>query len=54
MSYVNDLNNRIETINKGGKEKYHEQNEAKGKLFVRKRLELLFDEGIEVEDAFFR
>lgn len=53
MTYVKDLNNRIETINKGGKEKYHEQNKAKGKLFVRKRLELLFDEGIEVEDAFF-
>src|SRR5690606_10411326 len=37
----------------GGKEKYHKANSEKGKLFVRKRLELLFDEDIEIEDAFF-
>ena len=36
--------NKIETIRKGGKEKYHQRNAEKGKLFVRKRLELLFDE----------
>src|SRR5699024_8455290 len=34
-------------------EKYHERNEEKGKLFVRKRLELLFDDGLNVEDSFF-
>lgn len=40
-------------ILKGGKEKYHERNEAKGKLFVRDRLAYLFDEDIDIEDAFF-
>ncbi|MBP1967938.1 acetyl-CoA carboxylase carboxyltransferase component [Virgibacillus natechei] len=53
MSDVEDLQSRIEKIEKGGSEKYHEKNEEKGKLFVRKRLELLFDDGIDVEDAFF-
>src|SRR5699024_4834308 len=27
--------------------------EARGKLFVRKRLELLFDDDVDIEDAFF-
>ena len=53
MSYVDELQKRIEKIKKGGTEKYHKANAEKGKLFVRKRLELLFDEGIQVEDAFF-
>ncbi|PAV29400.1 carboxylase [Virgibacillus profundi] len=53
MSYVEDLQNRIAKIEKGGHEKYHQKNEEKGKLFVRKRLELLFDEGMDIEDAFF-
>ncbi|GAB3796758.1 acyl-CoA carboxylase subunit beta [Virgibacillus kimchii] len=53
MSYVEDLQNRINKIEKGGLEKYHQKNEEKGKLFVRKRLELLFDEGMDIEDAFF-
>ena len=53
MSYINELQNKIETIRQGGKEKYHKANIEKGKLFVRKRLELLFDEDIEIEDAFF-
>src|SRR5699024_3470078 len=53
MSYVQDLQERIQKIETGGKEKYHQKNEAKGKLFVRKRLELLFDDHMEVEDAFF-
>lgn len=38
-------------IKSGGKEKYHERNEERGKLFVRDRLELLFDEGLETEDG---
>jgi methylmalonyl-CoA decarboxylase subunit alpha len=29
----------------GGAPKYHEKNTAEGKLFVRKRLELLLDDG---------
>ncbi|WP_284140071.1 acyl-CoA carboxylase subunit beta [Virgibacillus sp. LDC-1] len=53
MSYLDELSKRIETIEKGGAEKYHQKNNEKGKLFVRSRLELLFDEDLEVEDAFF-
>ncbi|TQS74343.1 acyl-CoA carboxylase subunit beta [Ornithinibacillus gellani] len=53
MSYQEELRNRIEKIEQGGKAAYHEKNEEKGKLFVRKRLEILFDEGVEIEDAFF-
>ncbi|SES78312.1 Acetyl-CoA carboxylase, carboxyltransferase component [Oceanobacillus limi] len=53
MSYVDELRSRVNEIKKGGHEKYHQKNEEKGKLFVRKRLELLFDQDIDVEDAFF-
>src|SRR5690625_1016802 len=53
MSYVDELNKRIKDISGGGPSKYHESNEAKSKLFVRERINLLFDEGINVEDAFF-
>ncbi|GAA0611527.1 acyl-CoA carboxylase subunit beta [Virgibacillus siamensis] len=53
MSYLEELQSRIKKIESGGKEKYHRKNEEKGKLFVRKRLELLFDDGIDIEDAFF-
>src|SRR5690625_2484133 len=40
-------------IKQGGHEKYHKRNEERGKLFVRKRLKLLFDDGLNIEDAFF-
>ena len=53
MSYIEELQNRIEKIKQGGKQKYHDANKEKGKLFVRERLRLLFDEDIEIEDAFF-
>ncbi|WP_066174809.1 acyl-CoA carboxylase subunit beta [Bacillus marinisedimentorum] len=53
MSVEDTLKERTEKIKKGGSEKYHEKNAEKGKLFVRERLELLFDDGIDVEDAFF-
>lgn len=53
MTYLEELENRIERIKKGGKEKYHEANKERGKLFVRKRLELLLDVGMDIEDAFF-
>lgn len=53
MSYLNDYYKYVDTIKKGGKEKYHEANKAKGKLFVRERLEKLFDHDVEIEDAFF-
>lgn len=53
MTYMDELHRRIKTIKAGGEEKYQQKNNEKGKLFVRKRLELLFDEGILVEDGFF-
>lgn len=43
----------VAEIKKGGLDKYHLKNAEKGKLFVRTRLEMLFDEGIEIEDGFF-
>src|SRR5690625_2704686 len=53
MSYIENLKNEQEKIKQGGKEKYHLANEAKGKLFVRDRLKYLFDDDLNVEDAFF-
>src|SRR5690625_945459 len=53
MTYMDQFNDLVRTIEAGGKEKYHQANEEKGKLFVRDRLEQLFDDGIDVEDAFF-
>lgn len=53
MPYIEDLHNKIKEIEQGGHEKYHKSNAEKGKLFVRDRLKLLFDEGLEIEDAFF-
>lgn len=53
MTFIKDLEERIETVKQGGKTKYHEANAEKGKLFVRKRLELLFDDNLDIEDAFF-
>ncbi len=40
-------------ILQGGQAKYHEQNRAKGKLFVRERINLLLDEGSFIEDGLF-
>ncbi|MGM8216263.1 acyl-CoA carboxylase subunit beta [Bacillaceae bacterium W0354] len=40
-------------IKKGGAEKYHEKNAEKGKMFVRDRLNMLLDDDLNVEDAFF-
>ncbi|MFD9625523.1 acyl-CoA carboxylase subunit beta [Peribacillus muralis] len=53
MVTTDKLTETVETIKKGGLDKYHQKNAEKGKLFVRERLELLFDEGVEIEDAFF-
>lgn len=52
MDYEKERQTRSKTIEKGGAAKYHASNEKKGKLFVRDRLKLLFDDGISVEDAF--
>src|SRR5699024_2177039 len=53
ISNIRGLNERIKDIKKGGKEKYHQANSDKGKMFVRDRLKKLFDHDIEIEDAFF-
>jgi acetyl-CoA carboxylase carboxyltransferase component len=53
MSIEETLKERVARIEQGGAPKYHEKNEEQGKLFVRNRLELLFDDGINVEDGFF-
>ncbi|WP_338785968.1 acyl-CoA carboxylase subunit beta [Metabacillus sp. FJAT-53654] len=53
MSFDKTLQERVEKIKKGGASKYHEKNTTKGKLFVRERLESLFDDGLQVEDALF-
>ncbi|WP_026675976.1 acyl-CoA carboxylase subunit beta [Fictibacillus gelatini] len=50
----NRLNDMIDQIKAGGAPKYHEKNAAQNKMFVRERLERLFDEGeFSVEDALF-
>jgi acetyl-CoA carboxylase carboxyltransferase component len=43
----------VERIKAGGAVKYHEKNAAIGKLFVRDRLRLLFDDDMEFEDGLF-
>lgn len=40
-------------IEQGGAEKYHRNNEEKGKIFVRDRLKMLLDDDIEFEDGQF-
>jgi methylmalonyl-CoA decarboxylase subunit alpha len=52
-SFSHKYKDVVEKITKGGLEKYHQKNAEKGKLFVRERLQLLLDEGIQIEDAFF-
>ncbi len=53
MSVNRSFNERVESIKAGGPSKYHEKNAEQGKLFVRERLELLFDDGLQVEDSLF-
>ncbi|WP_028782913.1 acyl-CoA carboxylase subunit beta [Thalassobacillus devorans] len=53
MSFDQTLQERVEKISQGGAEKYHTKNKEKGKMFVRERLALLFDNGMDIEDAFF-
>ncbi|MEE1132109.1 MAG: acyl-CoA carboxylase subunit beta [Caryophanon sp.] len=42
-----------QSILAGGAPKYHEKNSEQGKLFVRERLALLFDDGVLTEDGAF-
>jgi methylmalonyl-CoA decarboxylase subunit alpha len=53
MSQQESYQEKIARITQGGAEKYHESNKQKGKLFVRDRLEKLFDTGIDAEDGLF-
>ncbi|WP_169891151.1 acyl-CoA carboxylase subunit beta [Litchfieldia alkalitelluris] len=53
LSLEKELHERVEKIKQGGLTKYHDKNSEKGKMFVRERLSLLFDEGIEAEDAIY-
>ncbi|MEI5906067.1 acyl-CoA carboxylase subunit beta [Bacillus spongiae] len=47
------LNEKREQVKAGGHEKYHEKLKAQNKLFVRDRLQLLFDDGEYEEDGIF-
>lgn len=49
----NHLEIRKGKILKGGNIKYHNKNKQQGKLFVRERLNLLLDNGLENEDGLF-
>ena len=53
MSNRDEILARRDAIAQGGAAKYHEQAAARGKLFVRQRLELLLDPGSFVEDGMF-
>ena len=46
-----ELAERRDDIESGGKEKYHARAAERGKLFVRDRLRRLFDEDLELEDG---
>src|SRR5579875_3569781 len=48
--HLADLSDRIR---RGGAEKYHDANSAKGKLFARERIRLLVDDGSFVEDGLY-
>lgn len=50
---THQLLERESEIKKGGAPKYHKKLQEEGKLFVRERLALLFDQGCEFEDALF-
>lgn len=46
-----DLIAKRDVVHRGGKEKYHEKAKATGKMFVRERLAMLLDDGLEVENG---
>jgi acetyl-CoA carboxylase carboxyltransferase component len=47
------LQERMAQVEKGGGEKYHEKRKEQNKLFVRERLEKLFDDDFQLEDGKF-
>ncbi|GKV55688.1 propionyl-CoA carboxylase subunit beta [Sporosarcina sp. NCCP-2222] len=52
-AYNEKLQEKLQTIFQGGHLKYHEKQKEQNKLFVRDRLELLFDDGEYMEDGRF-
>ena len=50
---TSEIRAQLEQIKQGGAPTYHEKNAAQGKLFARKRIELLTDAGSFVEDGAF-
>lgn len=48
-----DYQLKQEEVIKGGQAKYHQKNLEQGKLFVRDRLNLLLDDGLQAEDGMF-
>lgn len=52
-TWTEELKKRVEKIQAGGAPKYHEKLKQQNKLFVRKRLELLFDDDVQLEDGLF-
>lgn len=53
QTLTQSLKDKKKEIEAGGSEKYHQKLNEQNKLFVRKRLELLFDEGQYEEDGSF-
>lgn len=53
MSHLELYQEKVKLITQGGAQKYHESNAQKGKLFVRDRLAMLFDNGVDIEDSLF-
>lgn len=53
MTMESDLIEKTENIKKGGAPKYHESAAKVGKMFVRERLKLLFDNEDFIEDGLF-
>ncbi len=53
MNETAGLKEKENRIKRGGAEKYHQSNEAKGKMHARERIAMLMDEGEFTEDALF-
>lgn len=52
-TWIKQLEENLKKVQAGGAPKYHEKLEHQKKLFVRKRLELLFDDDFQLEDGLF-
>jgi len=53
MTDSNEFRKKRDLVLKGGQSKYHEKNAQEGKLFARKRIELLVDKGSFIEEGLF-